>query len=112
MLHPRQLADDEQYDHDEDRDPGDLDPAWRAGWRGRVRLRCGVLRCVFEAGRGRHLIGDLIAEGATSGELRDDVAPDELAGYCLHALTAAADLASRAAVLRLVGVTLSGLRAR
>lgn len=59
----------------------------------------------------RDLIGDLIAEGATSGELRDDVAPEELAGYCLHALTAAGDLASRAAVRRLVGVTLSGLRA-
>jgi hypothetical protein len=37
------------------------------------------------------------------------VAPAELAGYCLHALAAAASLPSRAAVHRLVTVTLAGL---
>ncbi len=58
----------------------------------------------------RGMIGDLIADGARSGELRDDVAPDELANYCLHALTAAATLTSEAAIDRLVAVTLSGLR--
>jgi AcrR family transcriptional regulator len=55
-------------------------------------------------------IRDLLAEGAKSGELRDDVSPDELASYCLHALTAASSLPTKAAVRRLVGVTLAGLR--
>ncbi|MBA2423836.1 MAG: TetR/AcrR family transcriptional regulator, partial [Actinobacteria bacterium] len=41
---------------------------------------------------------------------RDDVSPDELASYCLHALSAAGGLSSRAAVRRLVTVTLAGLR--
>ncbi|MEJ0097469.1 MAG: helix-turn-helix domain-containing protein [Bauldia sp.] len=52
----------------------------------------------------------LIAEGAASGELRNDVAPRELASYCLHALTAASGLTSKAAVQRLVQVTLAGMR--
>jgi hypothetical protein len=56
------------------------------------------------------MIRDLVAEGARSGELRDDVAPDELAIYCLHALGAASTLPSKAAVGRLVAVTLAGLR--
>jgi AcrR family transcriptional regulator len=55
-------------------------------------------------------IGDLVAEAARVGELRDDVAPDELASYCLHALAAAGGLPSKAAVRRLVTVTLAGLR--
>ena len=58
------------------------------------------------------MIRDLVAEGAENGELRDDVAPDELAGYCLHALGAARGLPSKAAVGRLVTVTLAGLRPR
>ena len=58
----------------------------------------------------RDFIRDLLAEGAKTGSLRKDVAPDELAGYCLHALTAASRLPSRAAVRRLVKVTLAGLR--
>lgn len=58
----------------------------------------------------RRFIGGLVAEGAAAGELRDDVAPAELASYCLHALSAAAGLRSKAAVRRLVAVTLSGLR--
>jgi AcrR family transcriptional regulator len=56
------------------------------------------------------MIRDLLAEGAKTGEFRDDVSPDELAGYCLHALTAARTLPSKAAVLRLLTVTLAGLR--
>jgi AcrR family transcriptional regulator len=56
------------------------------------------------------LLGGLIAEARDAGEIRDDVPPDELAGYCLHALTTATDLRSKAAVRRLVAVTLSGLR--
>ena len=43
----------------------------------------------------RGLIRDLLAEAAGAGELRDDVAPDELASYCLHALTAARGLRSK-----------------
>ena len=58
----------------------------------------------------RDMIQDLLTEGAEIGDLRDDVAPDELASYCLHALTAASNLPSKAAVRRLVTVTLAGLR--
>lgn len=57
-----------------------------------------------------HFIRDLLSEGAKIGDLRDDVPPDELARYCLHALGAAGRLTSRAAVHRLVQVTLSSLR--
>jgi hypothetical protein len=56
------------------------------------------------------MIRDLVTQGMETGHLRDDVAPDELATYCLHALTAASSLPSKAAVRRLVGVTLAGLR--
>ncbi len=59
----------------------------------------------------RDMIRDLLTEGAQTGEVRDDVEPYELASYCLHALTAAGSLPSRAAVRRLVTVTLAGLRA-
>jgi AcrR family transcriptional regulator len=59
----------------------------------------------------RKIIRDLLTEGARTGELRHDVAPDELAAYCLHALAAAGSLPSRAALRRLVTVTLDGLRA-
>jgi hypothetical protein len=55
-------------------------------------------------------IKDLLIEVAETGDLRDDVAPDELASYCLHALTAASSLPSKAAVRRLVTVTVAGLR--
>jgi AcrR family transcriptional regulator len=56
------------------------------------------------------LVRDLLVEAAETGDVRDDVAPDELASYCLHALTAASSLPSKAAVRRLVTVTLAGLR--
>ncbi len=56
------------------------------------------------------VIRDLLVEVAPTGDLRDDVAPDELASYCFHALTAAGSLPSEAAVRRLVTVTLAGLR--
>jgi len=55
-------------------------------------------------------IRDLLTGGAETGDIRDDVAPEELASYCLHALTAAHSLPSEAAVRRLVTVTLAGLR--
>jgi AcrR family transcriptional regulator len=56
------------------------------------------------------MVRDLLADAAEAGGLRGDVAPDELASYCLHALTAAGSLPSKAAVRRLVAVTLAGLR--
>src|ERR1017187_8661969 len=56
------------------------------------------------------LIRGLPAEAATAGAIRDDVDPAELATYCLHAITAASELPSKAAVRRLVQVTLTGLR--
>lgn len=52
----------------------------------------------------------LLEEGAAGGDVRDDIAPGELASYCLHALTAAGNLPSKTAVHRLVEVTLAGLR--
>jgi AcrR family transcriptional regulator len=56
------------------------------------------------------MIRGLLAEAAQAGDLRDDVAPDELATYCMHALAAAGSLPSTDAVRRLVAVTLAGLR--
>jgi len=58
----------------------------------------------------RNFVKDLLVEGAATGQLRSDVAPDELVDYCLHALAAARDMPSKAAVHRLVQVTLAGLR--
>ncbi len=58
----------------------------------------------------RDLIKDLLIEAAQSGHVRDDIGPDELASYCVHALQAASSLPSKAAVRRLVTVTLAGLR--
>jgi AcrR family transcriptional regulator len=58
----------------------------------------------------RELVRDLVASAATAGPVRGDVAADELAAFCLHALAAAAGLPSKAAVQRLVQVTLAGLR--
>ncbi len=55
------------------------------------------------------LVRDLLADAAAQGKVRDDVPRAELAGYCIHALAAASDLPSKAAVHRLVKVTLGGL---
>ena len=60
----------------------------------------------------RNMVRDLIADAAAMGEVRNDVAPDELVTYCLHAIAAASGLPSKAAVHRLVGVTLAGLRSK
>jgi AcrR family transcriptional regulator len=56
------------------------------------------------------LLRGLLGEAAAAGNIRKDVPPDELATYCLHALTAAGRLGSKPAVQRLVKVTLAGLR--
>jgi AcrR family transcriptional regulator len=81
-------------------------------------LHGGDLAALLHAGRHvdtahrrlHHLLRDLLAEAAGAGEVRDDVPPAELAGYCAHALGAAGTLPTRAAVNRLVEVTLAGLR--
>lgn len=52
---------------------------------------------------------DLITQAADSGAVRTDVNPDELAAYALNALAAAGGLKSKAAVERLVAVTISGM---
>jgi AcrR family transcriptional regulator len=56
------------------------------------------------------LVSELLSEGAGAGSVRSDIAAGELAGYCLHALTAAGSLPSEAAVRRLLAVTMAGLR--
>lgn len=58
------------------------------------------------------MIQELVTEGAKNGDLRDDVPSEELATYCLHALAAGGSVSSKAAVRRLVKVTLAGLRPR
>ncbi|MFI7702639.1 TetR/AcrR family transcriptional regulator [Nonomuraea sp. NPDC049480] len=58
------------------------------------------------------MIRDLVAEGARAGAFRDDVAPEELATYCLHAVSAAGELPSEDAARRLVTVILTGLLAQ
>jgi AcrR family transcriptional regulator len=55
-------------------------------------------------------IRDLLIGAAKTGNVRKDVAPDELVSYCLHALAAASDVPTRAAIRRLVEITLAGLR--
>lgn len=56
------------------------------------------------------LFRDLIDRAARVGEVRVDVSADELAVYCVHALTAASTMSTKAAVGRLVEVTVAGLR--
>lgn len=57
----------------------------------------------------RVLLEALLGDAAADGAIRGDVPPGELAVYCLNALTAAASAPSKAAVDRLVQVTLAGL---
>jgi len=58
----------------------------------------------------KELIGDVLSAAVKTGDVRDDVPPEELASYCVRALGAAGDLSSQESVRRLVGVTLTGLR--
>jgi AcrR family transcriptional regulator len=66
------------------------------------------------AARAHHRVHDMIrsllTEATATGDVRKDVAPDELASYCLYALAGASSLRSKTAVGRLVSVVLSGLR--
>ncbi|RKN50322.1 TetR/AcrR family transcriptional regulator [Micromonospora endolithica] len=58
----------------------------------------------------RDFFAELLSEAAADGHVRDDIAPSELANYCLHALDAATELSTEAAVNGLVAVTVAGLR--
>jgi AcrR family transcriptional regulator len=58
----------------------------------------------------RRMVSELLTDAAETGDIRTDVALEELVGYCLHALTAAASMTSEAAVRRLVALTLAGMR--
>ena len=64
-------------------------------------------------GEGRHrvssVVSALVGEAAADDMVRTDVNAGELAEYCLHAVSAAGGLRSRAAVHRLVMVTMTGL---
>jgi AcrR family transcriptional regulator len=65
---------------------------------------------VAQAQREVHqMIRDLLVAAAKAGQVRDDVPPDELASYCVHALGGAGAQRSKAAVRRLVSVTMAGL---
>lgn len=57
-----------------------------------------------------HLIRDVLADAAKAGSIRNDYPSDELATYCRHSLDAAGDLRSKAAVQRLVRLTLAALQ--
>jgi AcrR family transcriptional regulator len=58
----------------------------------------------------QELLQELLKECAKAGVVRRDIPANELASYCLHALAAARGLRSRAALQRLVGVTMDGLK--
>jgi AcrR family transcriptional regulator len=67
---------------------------------------------VMAAERRIHLLfRGLLKEAADDEAIRTDASPDELATFCRHALEAAGGSSSKAAVRRLVRVTLDGLRA-
>lgn len=66
---------------------------------------------VAEAQRELHdMVKDLVTEAVLVGAIRDDIPPNELAGYCIHALDAAGHARSDKAVTRLVNLTLAGMR--
>ena len=65
------------------------------------------------AGTEEHLqqfVARLLTEGVAAGCVRNDIAPTELATFCVSALAGAGSLPSKAAVSRLVMVTIEGLR--
>lgn len=64
------------------------------------------------AGHQQAFLTELLAEAAGAGVVRSDVPPDELARYCLHALSAAAEANSIQAVERLAGLVIGALQAR
>jgi hypothetical protein len=58
----------------------------------------------------RSLVRELMVDAANAGLVRKDVVADELVGFSLHALSSASRLPSKAAVRRLVEITMAGLR--
>ena len=58
----------------------------------------------------RQFVTKLMTEGVAAGCVRSDVAPGELATFCVAALGGAGSLPSKAAVSRLVVITLEGVR--
>jgi AcrR family transcriptional regulator len=58
----------------------------------------------------RGFLAGLLREAAEAGDVRTDIPPEEMADYCLHALTAAGTTRSKAAIDRLVQLTLTGLQ--
>jgi len=58
----------------------------------------------------RRMVRTLLNDAVATGAVRSDVSPDELAEYCLHALSASNRLPSKPSVRRLVEVTIGGLR--
>ncbi len=120
--HERQIASHLQHladVRDEHRDPGQRLGAVLEAYALISHQRHGTELAAF-LHRGEHvsraqqqltgLLRELLTEAAESGQLRSDIAPDELASYCRHALGAASSLPSKAAVSRLVRVTLAGLQ--
>ncbi len=57
----------------------------------------------------RQLMTDAVTAAAAAGTVRTDTPADELASYCLHALDAAVEASSGAAVARLITVIRAGL---
>jgi AcrR family transcriptional regulator len=57
------------------------------------------------------LLRSTIDAAVAEGSVRGDVPPDELARFAAHSLTAASGLPSKAAVRRLVALTLAGIAA-
>jgi AcrR family transcriptional regulator len=58
----------------------------------------------------RQFLTRLLTEAVAAGCVRTDISAAELATFCLHALSGAGLLSSKAAVSRLVTVTVDGLR--
>jgi AcrR family transcriptional regulator len=58
----------------------------------------------------QRMIRDLVVAAAEAGQVRTDVPPEELAAFCLNAMSGTRTRNSRAAVRRLVSVTMAGLR--
>ena len=53
---------------------------------------------------------NVLNDAKKTGHVRTDISSDELATFCLHALAGAGALGTQAAVARLVGLTIDGLR--
>jgi Transcriptional regulator SbtR-like, C-terminal domain len=56
------------------------------------------------------MIRDLVRAAAGAGQVRTDVPPEELAAFCVNAVEGTRTNSSKAAVRRLVSVTMAGLR--